>query len=494
MSLLLGIDSGLTVTKVVVFDEDGREVGQAAARVTQRTPSPGHVERDVSELYDATGQAIKEALSGLDATSVRGVGVTGHGDGLYLVDEDARPVRPAVLSLDSRAHRIVARWESDGTLERVFAATGRIPYVCSPAPLLAWVGANEPATLERAAWALSCKDTIKLWLTGVAGTDPTEASTSEAFESYGLAGVRHLVAPVAGATEISGGVTPSAAAATGLVPGTPVVGGMHDVDACAIGTGCLDPGDLSLIAGTFSINQVISDRPIAGRRWNSRRFVIPGRWINQAVSPASATNLEWFVGRFGSAGAAAARADGTDVFDVLAADIERLEGDGGPLFLPFLFGSPLGPTPSGGFLGLRGWHGRAHLARAVLEGVVFNHRWHVDDLLRVFPAATTRLAGGATRSTLWSQMFADGLNRRVEVAAAQETGALGVAMAAGVGTGVYADLPEAVSRTVRIARTHVPDPERAAVLDRSYTRFRQVVAALEPVFDLLETPLEGVRE
>jgi L-xylulokinase len=487
MKVLLGIDSGLTVTKAVLFDPSGAELASAAVRVPQRKPRPRWVERDMDELWDATAKTVRDVLAAVPGAEVMSVGVTAHGDGIYLVGEDGRPVRPGILSLDSRAHQILREWEETGVAERALQVTGQVPFVATPAALLAWLARHEPSSLARTAKALSCKDYIKLRLTGVASTDPTEASVSftdvrtqrysdEAFDVFGLGDYAQLVAPVVTSTQVAGTVTAEAASRTGLPAGTPVVSGLHDVDACALGTGCVKPGQLSMVAGTYSINQVISDRPLPSRDWNCRNFVEPGRWMNMSLSPASATNLEWFVDqlmlRDGDA------RDRRSCFEAVNAEVrDVLSERSGVLYLPFLFGSPLGPAASAAFLGIRGWHTRAHLLRAVFEGVVFNHRWHVDALRSATTVSSARLAGGAARSEVWAQMFADALNLEVGVGAANETGALGAAICAGIGCGLYQDLDDAVAATVTIARTYTPDSERSRRLEEDYARYREAVAA-----------------
>jgi L-xylulokinase len=502
---LLGIDSGLTVTKAVIFDEDARPRASAAVRVRQHHSAPRWVERDVEELWVATAEAVRTALerAGASGRDISSVAATGHGDGLYLVDEHGRPTRLGIVSLDSRAHEVLASWERSGIPERALALTGQFPFVASPATLLAWVKLHEPQVFERSRWALACKDVIKHRLTGEVSTDPTEASTSfcdvrtqvyadEAFELYGLRDGRELAAPVVGSTEQAGEVTPAAAATTGLRAGTPVVSGLHDVDASAIGTGVIRPGQLSVVAGTYSINETVADRPVPDARWMARNFVHPGQWMHMAISPASATNLEWYVQRLAPSETAAAAREGRDPFAFVGAEVEGVMREvPSVLFFPFLYGSPAGPGPSAGFLGLRGWHTRGHVLRAVLEGVAFNHRWHVDDLRSAFVIDELRLTGGAARSPLWSQIFADALGAEVTVTDADEAGALGAALCAGVGAGVYGSLDDGVSSAVRVTASFEPDLESAARLDEAYATFREAADALQGVWRRLGSPHGG---
>ena len=239
------------------------------------------------------------------------------------------------------------------------------------------------------------------------------------------------------------------------------------------------PGTLSVIAGSFDINQAVSTSPTTDADWCARTFVLPGSWLNMAISPTSSTNLEWFTTRLCAADLAAG-AVGGDPFGFVDREVADVAGDRSELvYLPFLYGSPLEGDASGGFLGLRGWHTRGHLLRAVQEGVAFTHRWHVDALDRAFPTTVARLTGGATRSPRWTQTFADVLHRRVEITASEEAGALGVCLLAGVAAGVWTDVGSAVAATVQVRDSYRPG-QREDDLDAAYGRFRALVEALVP--------------
>ncbi|NDJ59589.1 MAG: carbohydrate kinase, partial [Chloroflexi bacterium] len=292
---------------------------------------------------------------------------------------------------------------------------------------------------------------------------------------------------IIGSAQIAGHVTEAAAALTGLVAGTPVVSGLHDVDACAIGTGCSEPGQLSMTAGTFSINQVISAAPAMDARWACRNFVTPGRWMNMSISPASATNLDWFVSELCAAEIAQAEQVGRSPYAFVNDEIAAVIDEPTKVyFLPFIYGSPYGDQASAGFFGLRGWHTRGHMLRAVFEGVAFNHKWHIDALRSAFDVTEVRVTGGGARSEIWSQIFADAFGLPVVITEAQEAGALGAAICAGLGAGVFASLETAISRTVRAVRTYSPDPARGARLAEAYQLYTDLAQALQPIWARLE--------
>ena len=275
MPSLLGIDNGLTVTKAVVFDADGRQLAVARRRVPQSIPRPHHVERDMDGLWAATAEAIREALaaSGRPAADIAAVAATAHGDGIYLLDADRRPLGPAILSLDSRAGAIAEAWTGGPVADAALALTGQLPHASAPSALLAWIRDHEPDRYARIATAFACKDWLRFCLTGAVGTDRTEASTSftdvrtqawspEALRLFGLDALAHALPPIARSAEIAGHVTPEAAALTGLLAGTPVAAGLHDVTASALGIGGHAEGVLAIVAGTYSINETVSTEPL----------------------------------------------------------------------------------------------------------------------------------------------------------------------------------------------------------------------------------------
>src|SRR5690606_38381540 len=180
MPSLLGIDNGLTVTKAVVFDIDGIPLSVARRRVPQLMPEPRHVERDMVGLWQATTEAIAEAIagSGRPAGDIAAVAATAHGDGIYLLDAGRKPLGPGILSLDSRAGAVTDAWTAGPIASRALALTGQLPHASAPSALLAWIKANDPERYRRIAHILSCKDWLRFCLTGTVGTDRTEASTS----------------------------------------------------------------------------------------------------------------------------------------------------------------------------------------------------------------------------------------------------------------------------------------------------------------------------
>lgn len=508
MPSLLGIDNGLTVTKAVVFDIDGTPLSVARRRVPQLMPKPRHVERDMDGLWQATAEAIAEALagSGRPAGDIVAVAATAHGDGVYLLDADRKPLGPGILSLDSRAGAVADAWTAGPVADEALALTGQLPHASAPSALLAWIKANEPERYRRIAHILSCKDWLRFCLTGTIGTDRTEASTSftevesqdfsrGAMEVFGLENLFDALPSISASADIVGRVTSEAAARTGLLEGTPVAAGLHDVTASALGIGGHRQGVVAIVAGTYSINEVVFVAPKVDARWFCRNAIEPGHWNNMAISPASAANYDWFLDTLCQADHAKAAEIGQSVHALLGPEIDAaLARPSTALFHPYLFGSPYGSAASASFLGLRGWQDRGDMLRAVLEGIAFNHRIHIDALRDGFDVTEARLTGGASRNPAFAQLFADILEMPVTVTATDEAAAWGAALCAGAGAGIFASPQHDPRDLDGLCRIYHPDAGRSASYAERYRLFRDLAEALAPLWPRIEAlaaPVSG---
>ncbi|MFN4060776.1 MAG: FGGY-family carbohydrate kinase [Paracoccus hibiscisoli] len=494
--LILGLDNGLTVTKAVIFDDTGRVLATARRRVAQMMPRARHVERDMADLWRQTAAAVAEAIAacGRPAGDIVAVAATAHGDGLYLLDRAGAPLGPGILSLDSRAGGVADAWVANGTAARALARTGQMPHASAPAAILAWLRDHDPARFAAIGHVLACKDWLTLCLTGRIGTDLTEASTSftdVATQGYaddipGLFGLAGLPLPdIALPDQVVGHVTAQAAALTGLMPGTPVVAGLHDVTASALGSGGYVPGTVAIVAGTYSINQTVTDRPLSDPRWFCRNGIARGEWNAMSISPASAANYDWFLDSL-------CREEGDQPAHLrVIPEIEAaLARPSSALFHPYLFGSPHGPQASAAFFGLRGWHDRGDMLRAVIEGIAFNHRHHVDALRDGFRPTAARLTGGISRAPVFAQLFADVLGMPVTVSATEEAAAWGAALCAGSGVGLFASPRHDPRDAAAITHTHHPDPARMADMAARHAVFTDLGAALAPLWPRIEA-LQG---
>jgi L-xylulokinase len=483
----MGIDVGQTRTKAVVFDLAGHELAVAIDATEPTHPRPLWAERELSELWRTTAATVREAVASAgEGVSIIGVGVSGHSDGLYLVDDVGRAVRPAILATDARARRYASELGGGARGTRLLELTGQLPMPATPAAIMRWLRDHEPGVLERSRWLMSSTDWLRLQLTGVAATDPTMAAASfVALESRswsasaaGLCGLEDLMTklpPVVPSDTVAGQVTTEAARSTGLPTGTPVAAGAHDVDTGAFGMGATGVGAASILLGTYAINQVLGSTPVPDPRWQARPFLSEGRWLHMSTSPAGAGCLDWAAARIGPRN----RNGGADSAAAVAEAMTVTPSPAQPYFLPFVHGGPPGGPVGGTWLGLRSEHDRASMLHAVMEGVVMSHRAHVEALAsRMAVPSPIRVGGGGARSRGWTQMVADSLGAAVEVTRSREVSALGAALLAGLAVGVYDGVEDAVAYAVRVERAHEPDPGRRTALDQRYDLYSEAVRVL----------------
>ena len=295
--------------------------------------------------------------------------------------------------------------------------------------------------------------------------------------------------PLRRAQDICGHVKKEAAALTGLQEGTPVAAGMFDVNACGIACGLSDGEKLCMIAGTWSINEYLSKKPITNHTVSlNSMFCIPGYYLIEESSPTSAGNMEWFLNHLMSYERAEQKAAGASIYDMANAWVESITPeDSDVIFLPYLNGSNVNPLARGSFIGLTAYHNKKYMLRAVYEGIVFSHAMHVERLLRnrEKPQAI-QLAGGAANSRVWVQIFADVLQLPIETIEDKELGAQGAAMAAGIAVGIYRDYDDAIVWTVRITDRVEPRKEYAGIYQKKFGKFKRVVEALDPIWNDLE--------
>ena len=350
--------------------------------------------------------------------------------------------------------------------------------------------------MTRAAHVLMCKDLVTHALTGEFASDvsdmggagllrlPENGYDDALLDAYRLAATRRLLPKLHWPVEIVGGVTDAAAARSGLASGTPVVAGFFDVLASAVGAGVTRPGQASLILGTWSINQAVVEAPAAGAFMSAP--LSPGRFMSMENSATSATNLEWLAHNLLAHDRRAEKGPFV-LADALAAAAPPKPD--GPLYHPYLYGSASDAGARAGWVGLAGWHDGADMLRALFEGVAFAHLAHLARLeANGVEASDITLSGGGARSPVWPHMIADMLGRPVKVAAEPETGALGAAMAAAVGTGRYRDLDEAASAMVAAPRVVEPDPAMKDHYARRFELWQAVEKSLAPHWAALRVP------
>jgi len=497
---LLGIDAGLTNVKAAVYDGSGTERSVAVGSPTDPELGPDRAERDVEELWSVVTTVVAEALAGAPVTAaeIRGIGVAAHGHGLYALDDAGEPVRDGIKSTDSRATDVRDEWARQGILDEVEAVAGYRPFAGDPPCLLAWLKREEPETYDAIDTVLFCKDYLKSRLTGTVRTDEMEASvftdssTGEysraLLETLGIAEVFDALPAVTPSWEICGEVTASAAAETGLEPGTPVASGLHDVGATALGSGVYRDGQAMLIVGTWGQSIVVRAEPPAPGETEGgivRRYLEDG-WLVYRGNRSAATCVDWFTDRCGAHWQREAEAEGVSPYEVYERAVESVPpGANGLLFHPFLHGSTTRPSARAGFLGLRESHTAAQMLRAVYEGVAIEQCEGVRAIGDPASLSTIRLGGGGAKSRVWAQTFANLLEERIEVADGSEAGARGAAVCAAVATGLHDSHAAAVDAMVDVERAHDPDPGRAETYRTLWAAYREAVDRIEPIWDRL---------
>lgn len=509
MRYFLGLDNGGTTTKAALFDKNGHEVCVASVSTAMLTPKPGFVERDMEEMWQANCSVIREVIakSEVKAGEIAGVGICGHGKGLYLWGKDGKPVCNGIISTDNRAYAYPVQWQKDGTEEKVFQISCQHIMACQPVSLLAWLRDNEPASYRNIRWVFECKDYVRFRMTGEAKAEITDYSGAnllnlhtkayddELLALFGLSEIRNALPPLCSSTEICGYVTEAAAGECGLLAGTPVIGGMFDIDACALAVGVTDEAHICMIAGTWSINEYIRKTPVMDGtvRMNSL-FCLPEYYLVEESSPTSAGNNEWFVQQLLPELTEAAKNSSQSIYDTLNKWVEEISPyEFVPVFLPFLMASNVHPNARSAFVGMSANHTRKHLLRSVYEGIAFCHKMHIDRLLKSRGTApkSIRLAGGAAHSRQWTQMFADILQLPIETVNVNETGALGCAVAAAAAAGDYGSLEDAVNHMCNIAPAVQPNPKLADIYTKKYALYVKTIDCLDALWDDMQRLIEA---
>ena len=494
----LGIDVGTGGTRAVLVDAEGRVTAAATGEhVPFASPQTGWAEQDPRDWWRAATSAVREVLSKneIQPEEISAVGFSGQMHGAVLLDSHDEVLRPSIIWCDQRT--------SDQCLaitQKVGAAR-LIELTCNPAltgftlPKLLWVRESEPEVWRQVGSVLLPKDYIRLRLTGDKATDVADASGTLLFDVTNRKWSRQMLAAaeiderlmprVYESPEITGVVSAAGAESTGLRAGTPVVAGGGDQSAGAVGMGIVRPGAVSATIGTSGVVFAASDKPALDPLGRVHTFchAVPGRWHVMGVTQGAGLSLRWFRDQFG-----AGADDGRDPYEHLTEEAALTPpGANGLLWTPYLMGERtphLDPHARAALVGLTANHTRAHVVRAILEGVAFSLR----DTFEIFkemnvPVGEIKLGGGGARSALWRQIQAEVYGRPVKIVEAEEGAAYGAALLAGVGVGAWPSVDAACDSVVRVKAQVEPDRENSALMERQYQIFRRIYPALRPLHE-----------
>lgn len=497
MKYLLGIDLGTSGTKTVLFNENGDVIASKTVEYPLSQPRNGWAEQNPLDWWNAVCAGMRHCVS--HVTDIAGIGISGQMHGLVMLDEDGEVLRPSIIWCDQRTQAECDEMTEKIGHRRLMEITANPAMTGFTASKILWVKNNEPEIYQKCAHILLPKDYIRYMLTGDFATEVSDAGgmqlldvpgrcwSEEVLTKLGIDG--QLLGRLYESCEITGVVQSSASRMTGVPAGTPVVGGAGDNFAAAVGTGVVRKGRAFTTLGTSGVVFAHADNVKIDPAGRIHTFcsAVPGKWCVMSCTQAAGLSLRWTRDTLCTEEVAAANSSGKDPYEVMSQEAARIPiGSDRLFYLPYLMGerSPiLDPFARGVFFGLSAMHTRAHMIRAVMEGVAFSQL----DCVNVFremgiPIDDMTACGGGARSPLWRQMLADMYGCGVATLAADEGPALGVAILAGVGTGIYESVESACDRMVKKKPAQPPQKENSAVYARYYDVFRSLYPAMKDSF------------
>jgi len=461
--LLMGIDIGTTATKCIILDPEMGIIGSAEASATLNSPRSGWAEENPEQWWKNVAQITRSCMTAAQvaADQIAAVGVSGMVPTLILLDANGNVLRPSIQQNDARAHREIEDFRAQVSETAILAKTGSAITQQSIGPKLLWLRRHEPEIMQQAAHLMGSYDYMVYKLTGAFSCERNWALESGLFdltrEGWDNSILTQstinpdLVGQVNWASEVVGQVTEAAAAHTGLAVGTPVVAGSADHIASAFSAGLNSPGDLLIkLGGAGDILYDLDERIVDARLFLDYH-VIPGKYLINGCMAASGSIIKWFRQQFAEA------------LDYQALDEEAINlspGSDGLILLPYFLGekTPINdPVARGILFGLNLSHTRPHVYRAILEGISYGFKHHLDVLAeKGLHADKARVTNGGARSNLWKQVTADVLGIPLEQIAHHPGSSLGAAFVAGMGCHVFTDWAD-IERFIDIAAVVEPD-------------------------------------
>lgn len=498
---LLGIDIGTSGTKTVLFDTKGKQVASTLEEYTMDQPKAGWAEQNPEDWWHAVAHTIKEVMScsGVNPEHVKGIGLSGQMHGLVLLDEKNQAIRPSIIWCDQRTQKQCDDMTDRVGREKLIDITGNPAITGFTASKILWVKDNEPDNYQQVKHILLPKDYIRYKLTGVYATEVSDASgmqlldiekrdwSDELLELLGIE--RDLLPKVYESIEVTGGITTDVSKLTGLAEGTSVVGGAGDQAAGAIGNGIIASGHVSATIGTSGVVFAHTDKPLKDPKGRIQTFchALPGAWHVMGVTQGAGLSLRWYRDNFCTDEQHVAESMACDPYELMTQEAAQAEvGSKGLIYLPYLMGERtphLDPYAKGIFFGLAPSLTKKEMIRSIMEGVTYSLR---DCLTLIHELGIVtdkvRVSGGGSKSELWRQIQADIYNCPVTTIHASEGPALGVAILAGVGTGVFSSVEEACEGLISYGEGTQPNPANHERYMAFYKIYKKLYNQLKDTF------------
>ena len=504
MKCFLGIDIGTTGTKALLLAETGGIVAQATSTYPLLTPKANWAEQNPEDWWQAAISSVRECLTRADRSfdaniEVQAIGLTGQMHSTVFLNSDGTVLRPAILWCDQRTASQCREIIDTVGFDQLILRTSNTALPGFTAPKILWLRENEPEIYDRDASILLAKDYIRYRLSGNFATDVSDASgtllldvaerrwAESIIEALNIP--RTWLPDCFESTDITGYVTTEAAGKLGLPEGIPVVAGGGDQAAGAVGNGVVHTGSASCVLGTSGAVFWHSDAHIHDEHGRLHAFchAVPGKWHLMGVTLAAGGSLRWFRDTLCQPEIDEAAKQGIDPYDVIIEQAFSVPpGSEGLLFLPYLAGERTPHTDAnarGAFIGLSLRHNKAHMARAVIEGITMSLKdcFELGKELSINPNQV-QISGGGARSSLWRQMIADTLGVEVVHTQVDEGPAYGAAILAAVGTGRFRSVEEACREMVTISEIHQPNPLNGEIYHNIYGLYKPLYGTLKEHF------------
>lgn len=485
MKYLIGVDLGTSGTKTVLFDTEGSVIASKTIEYPMYQPQNGWAEQDPIDWYNAAVETIKYVSSQVNPEDIAGLGISGQMHGLVMLDENGDVIRPSIIWCDQRTGAECEEITRLVGKDRLIEITANPALTGFTASKIMWVKNHEPENYAKCRHILLPKDYVRYRLTGEFATEVSDASgmqlldianrcwSDEVLEKLGID--KSLLAKVYESPEVTGTITEDAAKLTGLKAGTIVVGGAGDNAAAAVGTGVVSDGTAFTTIGTSGVVFAHTSQMSIDKAGRVHTFccAVPGAWHVMGVTQAAGLSLKWFRDNFCESEMNTAKGMGVDTYYLT--DKEAAQSSIGAnklIYLPYLMGERtphLNPDCRGMFFGLSAIHTKRDMIRAVMEGVSYSLRdcWEILKEMGVDIDDMTACGGGGS-SPLWRSMLADIYNCPIKTCTSKEGPALGVAILAGVGAGIYPSVEEACAKMIRYNPAQNPEPENVPEYQKYY--------------------------